>query len=122
MSYVESQQDTGRKLGLLTLDALDGRTAGARRARALVEAIEADLGGSDRLSEGARQLVQHAAILGAVIEDCEARWLGGGSVDMADYLAAIGGQRRLLTTLGLQRRARDVTPDLQAYLDAKAVE
>ena len=70
----------------------------------------ADLGGADRLSEGSRQLVQRAAVLGAYIENCEARWLGGEVVDLSDYLAAINAQRRVLATIGLDRRARNVTP------------
>ncbi len=49
---------------LLTLDAIDGRTSAAKRARELMATIEADLGGADRLSEGSRQLVQRAAVLG----------------------------------------------------------
>jgi hypothetical protein len=48
----------GGRLRLLTLAHLDGRTAAARRAHELIEAIETDLGGSDRLNEGSRQLVQ----------------------------------------------------------------
>ena len=98
------------KARLLTLGALDGRTMAARRARELIEAIERDLGGADRLSEGARQLVQRAAVLGAFIESCETKWLGGEAVPLADYLAAINSQRRVLATIGLERRARDVTP------------
>jgi hypothetical protein len=98
------------KLRLLTLGHLDGRTAAARRARELIEAIQTDLGGSDRLSEGERQLVQRAAVLGAYIESCEVKWLGGEAVDLADYLAAINAQRRVLATIGLERRSRDVTP------------
>jgi hypothetical protein len=31
-------------------------------------------------------------------------------------LAAIGVQRRVLVTLGLERRSRDVTPSLSQYL------
>jgi hypothetical protein len=104
------------KMRLLTLDALDGRTAAARRARELIEAIERDLGGAERLTEGLRQLVQRAAVLGTYIESCEAQWLGGKSVELGDYLSAINIQRRVLATIGLERKARDVTPSLGEYL------
>jgi hypothetical protein len=100
------------------LGHLDGRTAAARRARELIEAIELDLGGSDHLSEGSRQLVQRAAVLGTFIESCEVQWLGGVAVDLADYLAAINSQRRVLATIGLERRAREVTPSVNDYLAA----
>jgi hypothetical protein len=71
------------KLRLLTLGHLDGRTAAARRARELIEAIETDLGGGDRLTEGSRQLVQRAAVLGTYIESCEAQWLAGEAVELS---------------------------------------
>lgn len=106
----------GSKARLLTLGHLDQRTAAARRARELIEAIETDLGGSAGLSEGSRQLVQRAAVLGTFIESCEAQWLGGSAVDLADYLAAINSQRRVLATIGLERRARNVTPSVAAYV------
>jgi hypothetical protein len=98
----------GGKLRLLTLSHLDGRTLAARRARELIEAIQADLGGGDRLSEGEKQLVQRAAVLGAYIESHEVRWLNGETVDLADYLAACNTQRRILATVGLQRRTKDI--------------
>jgi hypothetical protein len=118
--------DDGRKPGkppkarLLTLDSLDRRTAASRRAHELITGIATDLGGAEHLTEGSRQLVQRAAVLGAFIEDCEARWIGGEPFEVADYLPAINAQRRILETLGLERRARDVTPSLANYLAAKA--
>jgi glutathione S-transferase len=115
----DSPTKAAGKLRLLTLGHLDGRTAAARRSRELIEAIESDLGGGDRLTEGSRQLVQRAAVLGTYIESCEAQWLAGEAVDLADYLAAINSQRRVLATIGLERRARDATPDLKTYIAGK---
>jgi hypothetical protein len=117
-SAVASPPKSAGKIRLLTLNHLDGRTMAARRARELIEAIESDLGGGDHLSEGAKQLVQRAACLGAFIESCEAQWLGGEAVELSDYLAAINSQRRVLATIGLERRAREVTPTVAAYLAA----
>jgi hypothetical protein len=65
------------KVKLLTLDRLDKRCASAQRALALVHSFTTDLGGADRLSEGAKQLVQRAAVLGTYIESVEVRWLRG---------------------------------------------
>jgi hypothetical protein len=97
------------KVRLLTLDRLDRRTAAAQRAVQLVDAIGNDLGGSDRLSEGTRMLVQRAAVLNTFIESCEVRWLAGESIELGDYLAAINCQRRCLESIGLDRLPRDVT-------------
>src|SRR5258708_36887425 len=110
---IPRRRDSRRSHGkakLLTLDRLDRRTAAAQRALQLVDAIGADLGGSDRLSEGARQPIQRPAVLGVFVESCEVKWLSGQPVELADYLAAVNNQRRVLPTIGLERRARDVTP------------
>ena len=108
------------KMRLITLDAIDGRTSAKRRACVLIEAIERDLGGADRLSEGSRQLIQRAAVLGTYIESCEAQWLAGETVELADYLMAINSQRRVLATIGLSRVARDVSDmSLAAYTAAR---
>lgn len=104
------RRPTGGKMRLLTLAALDGRTTAAKRARDLIGAMEQDLGGGDLLSEGQKQLVQRAAVLGTFIESCEATWLAGDETDLGEYLAAINAQRRVLATIGLDRRAKDVSP------------
>ncbi len=95
---------------LLTLDHLDQRTAAARAARTLVDHLTSDLGGNDQLSAGERELVKRAALCGAIVADFEARWVAGQLVELGEYLAAVNVQRRVLATLGLRRRARDVTP------------
>jgi hypothetical protein len=94
---------------LRNLSDLDGRTTSAKRARQLVSSLENDLGGSDSITTAVRQLIQHAALLGAYIEDAETRWLRHEQVELSDFLHAINSQRRLLTVLGLSRVPRDVT-------------
>jgi hypothetical protein len=106
----DSRRSHGR-VKLLTLDRLDKRCASAQRALELVRALETDLGGADRLSEGARQLVQRAAVLGTFIEACEVKWLQGQPIELLDYLAAVNSQRRLIQDLdAATRQARDITP------------
>jgi hypothetical protein len=104
-----------RKARLRSLADLDGRTVSARRARDLARAITADLGGDDALSAAQAELVQRAALLGAFLADCEARWLTGDDVDLSTYLTACDRQRHILTTLGLKREPRPV-PTLQEYI------
>ena len=117
------RQRKGRQLvRLKTLDALDSRTHAAAKAKALVSALESDLGGPDNVTVAERQIVQHAGVLGAVIEHQEALWLAGDEVDESALLAAVNCQRRLLETVGLQRRARDVTPNIAAYSRDRASE
>jgi hypothetical protein len=102
----------GDKVRLLTLDSLDRRCAAHKRTTRLIEAIEADAGGADRLSTGERQIIQRAAIAGALSEHLEARWLSGGQIDPATYCTLANCQRRLLEVVygrSLERRLRDVS-------------
>jgi hypothetical protein len=97
------------KAKLLTLANIDKRTAAGQHALELVRAFEADLGGTDRLSEGTKQLVQRAAVLGTFIEACEVKWLRGEQIELLDYLAAVNAQRRCIETIGATaRQARDI--------------
>lgn len=108
------------KLQLVTLSDLDQRTLAAKRAHQLVEAMTRDLGADQDkhpLSANMQQLVQAAAVLGAMIESDQASWLSGDKIDVSSFLAALNSQRRLLLTLGLERRAKDVsTLRLKEYL------
>ena len=108
------------KAQLLTLADLDGRTLAARRAKGLVEEFQTDLGGADRITGAQREMVTRAAVLGAVIQHHEARMLTGKRVDFSAYLAAVNVQRRVLATLGLERKVRDVTPRLGDYVQGRA--
>jgi hypothetical protein len=112
----ECTPDAGKKVQLLSLADLDGRTIAARNARALVSAIESDLGGADRLSAAEREIATRAALAGAMLADLEARWLTGRPADLAQYATLANTQSRLLKMLGLERRPRDTTPTIDAYL------
>jgi hypothetical protein len=109
------------KAKLLTLDHLDGRTAAARAARDLMADIEADLGGTDMVSTAEKQIIQRAAIAGAILEDMEATWLAGGPIDVPTYTALANLQRRHLEAVGLKRQPKPVET-LQQYLEAKKNE
>lgn len=98
-----------QKAKLLTLDAIDGRTAAARAARNLMADITSDLGGDAAVSAAEKQIIQRAAITGAILEDMEAAWLAGGQIDMAVYVPLANLQRRHLEAVGLKRAPRDVT-------------
>ena len=108
------------KARVMTLADLDGRTMAARRARALVQSITVDLGGSQRITAAQHELIVRAAVLGALIQDSEVRLLTGTSTDLSDYLAAVNAQRRVLVTLGISKHAREMHPDLTGYLKGRA--
>jgi hypothetical protein len=102
-----------KKRAFMTLADVDGRTNAAKNARALVAALESDIGVD--LSAAERELAQRAGILGAVLEDSETRWIAGEPFDLALYGSLVNVQRRVLETLGIKRQARDVSPSLEAY-------
>lgn len=100
------------------LGLVDGRTQAARHYGQLVRAISDDLGGFDEISTAERELVRRAAGLSVLATVAEAKLLNGEEIDIAELVSLGNAQRRILTTLGLQRRVRDITPDLQTYLRA----
>jgi hypothetical protein len=104
------------KTRLLSLSSLDNRTAAAASAKRLIASMSADLGND--LSAGERQLVQRIALVGAIVDDFETKWIAGMKIELGDYLQACRTQCRLLSALGLQRRARDITNSLQIDADA----
>jgi hypothetical protein len=106
--------------GLKTLDAVDGRTRGYIHAREVMGRLSSDLGGEP--TEGQSRLVQRAAVLDAIIENDEANYLSGTTIDIGLYLAAVNAQRRVLISIGLDRRSRDVTPPSLADIAAEMAE
>jgi hypothetical protein len=89
------------RVTLRTIADLDQRTLAYRRARSLIDSIKSDLGIDDdgELTTNQRQLIQHAALLGAMCEDLAARWLAGEKIDQAAYSNLINTQRRILEAL-----------------------
>lgn len=104
------------KARLRTLNDLDKRTRAHRDTSELRESIAADLGGWDALSAMQAEVITAAALMGAMIRDRAASYLEGQSVDLASFITLANAQRRHLEALGLERRARNVTPDLRDYL------
>jgi len=104
------------KVKLLSLADLDQRTRSAQLVSKTIESIFADLGGENALSVAERLIVRRAAIAGAMSEDLAARWLTGEPVDPAIFGTLVNVERRQLETVGIKRRARDVTPTLSQYL------
>jgi hypothetical protein len=103
------------------LHNIDHRTVWARRFRDLLSLHSADLGGADRISEAERSLLRRACTLMVELERLEMLFAAGeAETALLDaYQRAANTLRRLLSTLGLQRRQRDITPTLAQYLARK---
>lgn len=116
--YLRSRVTNGRDL----LPNVDGRSLWIRRLRDVMVAHIADLGGDDAISEAERSIVRRVATMTVAIEQIEARFAQEGeaserALDLHQRTA--GNLRRLLESLGMKRRARDITPTLDAYLDGQ---
>jgi hypothetical protein len=108
--------------GSAVLDGVDGRSAVARRYRDVLNELISDLGGDPSGAQSA--IARRASALCVVCEQAEAEMVAGGVLDLAEFTTAANSLRRLLSDLGLERRARDITPSLSQYLTsglAKAV-
>ena len=101
------------------LPGLDGRSATARRFRDLVNAFVADMGGLDRCSEIRLGLVRRLAATTVQAEMLEARMVNGEAIDVATLCTLASTTVRLSQRLGLERRARNVTPSVGQYLAAR---
>jgi hypothetical protein len=100
------------------LPGLDGRTLWARRCRDLLADHLSDLGGPDHVTAAESALVKRAVVLATELEIMEARFAaaGGASADELDvYGRGTGHLRRLLETLGLDRRARPIETARQTF-------
>ena len=105
--------------GNALLPGIDGRSAWVRRCKDIISDHLADLGGEDNTSVAERSLVRRAAVLTTELERLEAGFATAGeaSLEQLDaYGRTAGNLRRLLESVGLQRRSRDVTPSLTDIL------
>lgn len=113
------QFSTRKGNGAVVLAGVDGRSTMARRFREIVTGIESDLGGD--LTEAQKHLCARAATLACWCEEREGELAKGEDFDAGQYATIANALRRLLSDLGLERRARDVTPpDLHTFLRQKA--
>jgi hypothetical protein len=96
----------------------DGRGVAVRRYRDLLAALVSDLGGDP--SEAQAIIARRAATLAVWCEQAESDMASGNPIDIGSFTTATNALRRLLADLGLERKIRDVTPTLAAYIAAKA--
>lgn len=105
--------------GSSALPGVDGRTLAARRYREITLQLANDLGGDP--SEGQTQIIRRAAMLAIWLENADAKATAGtDDIDIASYTTAANTLSRLVKMLGLERRARDVTPALSDYIRRSA--
>ena len=101
------------------LPGVDHRSLWVRRCRELLEMHVGDLAGEENTSTAERSIIRRAVVLTVELEQLERKFATAGQADADDldlYQRVSNTLRRLLEAVGLQRRSRDVTPELDAYL------
>jgi hypothetical protein len=99
----------------------DGRSAWARRMRDLIVLHVGDLGGEDNVTEAEKSIVRRVATLTVELERMESMFAEAGEAspdELILYQTCTNSLRRLLESIGLQRRAKPVE-SLAQYLEAK---
>jgi hypothetical protein len=110
----------GGKSRLLTLDDLDRRTKAAQRAFDLHDRLVAERGGAESMSVLRYSMTRSVAVLSAMVEDMQVKWLRGERVDPAAIATLLNARRREAEIIGIDPELKDVTPDLKTYLAGKA--
>jgi hypothetical protein len=109
--------------GSALLPGVDGRSPWVRRAKDVIAAHLSDLGGEDNTSAAERSIVRRASVLTVELERLEAKFALAGEASATDldlYQRTAGNLRRLFEAIGLQRRAREITPDPLDYAREQA--
>jgi hypothetical protein len=105
--------------GSALLPDADGRSPWVRRCKDIIAIHLSDLGGLDNTSAAERSIIRRASVLTVELERYESKFAKSGEASERDldlYQRTAGNSRRLLEAVGLQRRARDVTPTLDAIM------
>src|SRR5918997_846541 len=103
LSRIRSAVTNGHRV----LNDVDHRSAGMRRLRDLIQLHTNDLGGDDTISEAERRLIRRAAMLTLQLEMLDQKFAtedGACRLDLELYQRLSNTLRRLLESLGLQRR------------------
>ena len=111
--------------GSRLLEGIDGRSTWVRRLRDLIALHLSDLGGEDAVSEAERSIVRRVATLTVELERMEAGFAVAGEalpeqIDL--YQRTANSLRRLLESIGLERRSRTVVPSVSEYLTHVAAQ
>lgn len=106
--------------GRYRLAKVDHRGPEMRRLKDLVTDHLSDLGGIDNASHAERLLVSRASMLALLAEMQEKGFILSRLMvkpeEVELYTRTVNTLRRTCQALGLQRRQKDITPDLKTYL------
>jgi hypothetical protein len=114
LATIKSKVTNGRRVFAV---GGDGRGAWTRRWKDIVELHVADAGGRDLMTEAMLSLCRRAATLEIQLEQLECCMSQGDDVDIEIYGRIASHLRRILETLGVERKARPVNDGSQVLAD-----
>lgn len=100
----------------------DSQSPWARRRRDLEALYADDLGGASHLTTIKLGLIATAATLRVEMEQLEGQLSTGADIDLDQYSRIAGHYRRICETLGLDRQARTVSPNLSQFLASRKAQ
>src|ERR1700683_772404 len=98
------------------LPDVDGRSTIARRYRDIMSALLVDQGGADQCSEALKQLIRRFPAASVLAEQMEAALVRGEPTDLAQHALLTSTLVRLAQRIGIDRRAKELTPRLRRSL------
>ena len=98
------------------LPNVDGRTIIYRRFRDIASQVASDQGGLEELSEARLQLIRRFSAACVLAEQMEAALARGEEIDVERHALLCSTLTRLAQRIGIDRRARNITPSLSQYL------
>lgn len=104
------------KVRLLTLDDLDRRTRAGQRAFELHDRLVSERGGKESMGTLRYAMTSSVAVLSAMIEDLQTRWLMGEPVEPSAIATLLNARRREAEIIGIDPEPRDVTLDLRDHM------
>jgi hypothetical protein len=102
------------------LPDVDGRSLLYKRFKEIARLVAADQGGLDALSEARVQLVRRFAATCVMAEQLEANMCNGLPIDINQHTALSGTLVKLGSRIGIDRRAKHITPNLTDYLELQS--
>jgi hypothetical protein len=112
--------------GSALLPGIDGRSAWARRCKDILAEHVSDKGGPDNCSAGEKSIIRRAACLTTELEMLEAKFAAANgdapptTLDL--YIRGCSSLRRLLESIGLERRPRTINDDVFDEVLAEELE
>jgi hypothetical protein len=100
------------------LPGVDGRSTWVRRAKDVHSQLVQDRGGVEVVSLAETLIMRRAAVLESELERLELIFAKAGKAEPSElclYQTCANTQRRLLESIGLERRARTLVPTLEQF-------